>query len=102
MEEMFPSLSAGTGDAGLGSSPQAPGFTWTDLIKALSSSSGVSPTGINSQKQLPFTWPGMQQQNKNIPLYSQVQPVLDMDEQQKQSSVDNVAQYVKFFQALFA
>lgn len=78
-----------------------PQFTWQDLLKIFSNSTGVSPVGINSQQQQSFTWPGIQQQNKGIPMYNQLQPFVPEEEQQKQSSVDDIAKYIKFFQGLF-
>lgn len=88
----------------VGGTPTAtPQFTWQDLLKMFSGSTGISPVGINSQQQQPFTWPGMQQQqqNKGIPMYNQLQTMLPEEEQQKQSSVDDIAKYIKFFQGLF-
>lgn len=90
----------GTGDA-FGIPAATPQFTWQDLLKMFSNSRGVSPIGVNSQQLQPFMWPGIQQQNKGVPLYNPLQPMLPEDEQQKQSSVDDIAKYIKFFQGLF-
>jgi len=89
----------GTGNT-FGTGAEQPQFTWQDLIKMFANSSGVSPTGVNSQ-QLPFAAFGNKQQNPGVPMYNPLQPLNVPEEQQKQSSIADIAKYVQFFQSLF-